>query len=49
MAEKKAPAKKKPAAKKELELRDDGYWWYGNKNLGRSQRYAEKLVAEGNA
>ena len=42
-AAKKAPAKKAAPAK-ELELRDDGFWWYGDQNFGRNKRYAENMV-----
>lgn len=49
----KAPAKKTAAKKTTtrkkaepvLELKDDGFWWYGDTNLGRSRRYAENWVA----
>ena len=43
---KKTPAKKAPAKKAapELELRDDGFWWFGDQNLGRNERYARNLI-----
>ena len=52
MAEKKPTAKKTTAKKTEPALAfEDGYWWVvdGTKktNVGRSRRYAEKILAEG--